>query len=719
MAKMLRTRTSDGKMFYIIGSTDISREHCVIVQDISARDSIAGKTDGFVLVENATGDPTVHRGWAMYIYATNLSGKNKWIKVAEQESVDGIWGINEELLRQFVTWNNFTAALNKQNKKNEEYDKLVSQIKEIYDKAHNHSNYPTLDKFDIVGNFTVDPDSKKKIPGASKCFLMWNNKLACTTFTYEEFNKAGTSLVWRNPLNLELEPIEVENSFAIANYLIATSLIQPGTILQVKELNGSYSRYIYYKDDSGLNFEFIGMIGDSQLRHKAVTFVTELPEASATYAEKGSFYLLPPGGCGNVVGHFYRCTFDGTNFVWHDESLSETVVPADGAYFTTCHRVQWNRISMTWEDPEDADTLTGKVSFKRTYVVRKFGSAPTSKDDGVLVYVGTERNAHKLDPFLDICPITHIPVYYGLFSEGSNGGIFQINADPEKKWTVDKPTVISPEFVDWEYINAMLVNKRIRQIFSVGDILVSPYNTLLKKSIDLKITKLEDDVLQMVAIDKIGDFCYDGVEWGMKPSTDTEWMADKTYYQSNASDVEGAVKYSKYTNGHAAGDTPAKLGLFESDGDTMVFNPSFEKIKEETVEGIYYVHGKEHGHNAWENSNLFKWLNFKNRDEDWFKESGFDTRGIEFNRGFLDGFEDATTFFMMVDGVTLPSSTNNVLDALEEIPSKLWVDGSTNSKDTRYIAKIATDGVFVGTANPEAKLPVFPIITLVGIPENS
>jgi len=56
------------------------------VADISARDALTGMTDGVqVRVLDASGDPSVESGWAIYSY---VEASQSWSKIAEQESLD-------------------------------------------------------------------------------------------------------------------------------------------------------------------------------------------------------------------------------------------------------------------------------------------------------------------------------------------------------------------------------------------------------------------------------------------------------------------------------------------------------------------------------------------------------------------------------------------------------------------------------------------------------
>lgn len=78
--------------------------------------------------------------------------------------------------------------------------------------------------------------------------------------------------------------------------------------------------------------------------------------------------------------------------------------------------------TLTWTDPNDISyegvTL---AKWAGTIVVQKTGSAPTSKDDGTIVFTETTRNQHKTTP-LTISNLTNDTTYYfGVFPYTDNG----------------------------------------------------------------------------------------------------------------------------------------------------------------------------------------------------------------------------------------------------------------------------------------------------------
>lgn len=80
------------------------------------------------------------------------------------------------------------------------------------------------------------------------------------------------------------------------------------------------------------------------------------------------------------------------------------------------------RVDLTWTDPvdkyaaPDGQTATNPwdnvATWDHTIVVRKAGSAPTSPDDGELIYTETTRNQHQYTAYSDTSNVINNTVYY-------------------------------------------------------------------------------------------------------------------------------------------------------------------------------------------------------------------------------------------------------------------------------------------------------------------
>lgn len=79
-------------------------------------------------------------------------------------------------------------------------------------------------------------------------------------------------------------------------------------------------------------------------------------------------------------------------------------------------------VKLTWTDPSDV-TVSGATVAKwdGTVVVRKAGSAPTNKNDGVIVVDSKTRNQYKTTPFTDSGLSNGTTYYYGFFPYTEQG----------------------------------------------------------------------------------------------------------------------------------------------------------------------------------------------------------------------------------------------------------------------------------------------------------
>lgn len=107
-----------------------------VVPNIAARNALNPNRVIFVLVLDATGDPSVSSGSASYVYDPSTS---QWVKVAEYESMDVV-----------LNWNNITGRPNA----------TPLEIDDAVAKRHTHTNLTQLNK----------------IGESADGYLMYNNK---------------------------------------------------------------------------------------------------------------------------------------------------------------------------------------------------------------------------------------------------------------------------------------------------------------------------------------------------------------------------------------------------------------------------------------------------------------------------------------------------------------------------------------------------------------
>ena len=133
----------DGNMYYVIGGdSSEAAKHIVKVDTIAERNALT-KVTGFVLVRNAyKDDPTVNRGWAIYIAdgTTTTTTSRSWIKVIEEESVEGSWGSLAEILESLASKAALSALENKNAADHAKYDQYGERIESVESKQHSHDN---------------------------------------------------------------------------------------------------------------------------------------------------------------------------------------------------------------------------------------------------------------------------------------------------------------------------------------------------------------------------------------------------------------------------------------------------------------------------------------------------------------------------------------------------------------------------------------------------
>lgn len=90
---------------YVIGSgQNPAPTPMATVNNIAERDALSNTL--FAMVLDATGDTTVTQGWALY--AATPSG---WTKIAEEETVEGLFGFKREIAKTLVEKKKFVDTV--------------------------------------------------------------------------------------------------------------------------------------------------------------------------------------------------------------------------------------------------------------------------------------------------------------------------------------------------------------------------------------------------------------------------------------------------------------------------------------------------------------------------------------------------------------------------------------------------------------------------------
>ena len=678
------TVREDGNVYYVIGSADGNGEFLVRCKTIGQRNQLKGR--GICFVEEAyKGDSTVNRGWAMYLTvgSSTTTTSPKWVKIAEEESVEGAWSLQQDLIRSLVKISTFTKH---QQDNNAEFKKLWDKVTQIgtFDK-HSHNNKSVLD------NLT---DSSGQI-------LYKGKPINGSVYVYNEgADSAGTGLKWISPVDATITS-NGHTSDDIARLFTGTSVAYPGQTLRVINLDNSASTYLILGDDEELTPVFIGTTS-LDFSEKSVKFVTSLPNPSASCVNE-IFCVLPPAYNGYVIGHFYKCSKTGeTEYSWIDVSEQLNSVNEDGARIISCYKTKWNEVKLIFENPqtEPLQILTDNESaindhFGKTFIVRKFGSAPANKNDGTVIKVSTAINEATIS---DIIPLTKEDAYYGVFSETING----------RRYTDSATCSAKAEFPTWETIEEAINSGKADQFFELGDTITIPVNGFTISKLPCKVAKLSSDSVTLIAQESIGNLTLDGVEYGKVPAIGV-YESGKMYYQlstheytDNQNNTFKISVFTRITNVTVGAEIPENSGIFEG-----------QEVNSAAVSKSdgYVLCGSL----DWESSNLNQYLHGSGNN--WFvKASDMDVLADEYvgKKGFLiDNAEGALARILESITISIPDITFlRNLAAANYIRRDVWF----LMRQSGYVLKnITSDAMFEtrSFANTDPIVgDVYPLITL-------
>ena len=495
------------------------------------------------------GDPTVHEGWAIYCW-DNYKDNSKagWRKIAEQESVDGPWGIDERILKMLVRRTEFNSYVEQNNERvtnleervqhNEEnISGINNSIAELREKAHTHENKETLDGFGTTGDA-----------------LTWKGVLLGGSFyVYRQYE--GNMHVWKDPTNPEAESVVVDTAQDIAERFVQTSVAAKGMTLVVVEPDESTTQFdileeFYKESDEDTEWKSrLKVVPHGCVVHNGVgnvTYVNKLADdfhhlPTKAYANRGIFCPLTDDG---VHQPFELYIYD-VNLGWISlkQKYGEgTVIAKTGAVPTFCYtesdpELPNKKHHLFWADDTTfkyTDPDTGvSFSWDHSVIVRKFGSVPTSIRDGEIVFTST-KVTDGADGFVDVCPYNNEEVHYQIFTVTKLGAVCTVY-DPEGF------VLKTLEWKDiWGLISENSVKRNLREkLLPVGTILVLPKHPLFGK-IGVKVIGSTTSSLTMVTTEALKVCEYEGLgTWINKmfsmhgkviESNDGIAQAGKTYY---------------------------------------------------------------------------------------------------------------------------------------------------------------------------------------------
>lgn len=484
--------------------------------------------------EQGYGDPTVHEGWAAYVWDNMLTAeKAGWRKIAEQESVDGPWGIDERILNMLVKKTDFSTAMESVGNRitgladrtssiENNLTGINESIRSLNEAKHTHDNKAQLDKIGISnGHITIDGQLAKD-----------------GYFFY--FNIENGKLIWEDPSNTSVR-YPVENSDQLAALFANSEMACAGMTIGIAEPSGMLTKFNIVPADGKLGAEFVES-------YYPVHVVNTLPDPN-NCEYMGLWKPIVDDGT-NLAFHYYKAVAGG----WVDVTVLDEGESIDelGASFSTAATITnpYNPISknyLTWIIPAGTylDNKTGRTyKHGKTFVVRKFGSEPKSINDGHIVTVveGSDTSFARFVPYVDVIPCCNEKVYYKLFSFTTSGAAY----------ATDKSSVISPEPITWDFITKLPERYR-RSYFSVGDTVYLPkhpkFGFIGCEVINVNpLVLATKDVLTVMSFGKSNDFHDSDVkkwledEFGtytkLKVTSDTIATYGKTYWMYNGSKFE-------------------------------------------------------------------------------------------------------------------------------------------------------------------------------------
>ena len=209
-------------------------------------------------------------------------------------------------------------------------------------------------------------------------------------------------------------------------------------------------------------------------------------------------------------------------------------------------------VSVRWEDPADKDPIV----WKKTVLVRKALTYPSSVNDGIVLVENRVRDYYKDKPFIDEQPpMIDTEWRYRLFA-CSMDGVYTSNTTT---------CTFIPEIFDWENMHNLISSGNIRHLLKVGDVLT--YKTWSATIVDFDaVTPVDTNryphTINLVVNNAFTFSQYDA-PWGEYYLVDGEFVAyaaQRNYYKL----VNG--KYVKTSV--ASGTTiTASMGIYAKQTD--------------------------------------------------------------------------------------------------------------------------------------------------------
>lgn len=461
MGRIVDVVNKDPFIWYVIDAEGNKRAVMGVrfVNDYATLNSQCKGEPGIFIVRNAAatetntgGDPSVHEGWAAYVWDNELTATTAGFrKIAEQESVDGPWGIDERILKMLVKKSDFDTTVSGIRETLTQHSQAIQQteqnvagmnngINELNAAKHTHANQDLLDKLSFAnGRLLIDG----QIPAGSG---------------YRYDNIVDGEIVWKDPADPESEAVVVPSSAELAAKFITSAIAAEGMQLEVVLQDGSVSTFNIIKaDDGGLYPLYVG--------NKFETTVVPTLPAAATGLGKGIFIPTTDDGT-HPAFHYYKVV----NGEWVDVSDLDKgkTIMFDGAWFSAVRMdldplnpVVKNILTINLPMTQKTDPDTGRVyKHEKTYLVRKIGKMPTSIEDGRII---GEFTSNPTEPIEDVVSIYRERAFYKLFSFTTSGAMYATSSMSEAE----------PRVLTWQDIVTMSTSD-IAKYIKIGDTIYLP-----------------------------------------------------------------------------------------------------------------------------------------------------------------------------------------------------------------------------------------------------
>jgi hypothetical protein len=355
-------------------------------------------------------------------------------------------------------------------------------------------------------------------------------------------------------------------------------------------------------------------------------------------------------------------------YYWRDiTSAGGNTLDITGSQITLAYSKDdtlWKQNCIFLTDPETTTKDGKKFVWRETKLVRKYGAAPESVEDGEVVVTYTTKDKYKDVPYLDVIPFTQAaPVYYAAFS----------TTTANDKYAPD--AVVEATKLTWLRIRSIIGTHRddLGKIFKIGDTVVLPphrtYGNIECEVVGINQNAIEENEpgLLVVARNVICTKSIDVIEEMRAGTSDNE---------------------ENVTNTETGGNEPTG-----SNGLIMRTVSTAGMVVKHALDTLNVI--------SWLNSANNPWEAVKQTDFDVMPsddgESGYYTRDHVFEAGFLNGFEEADRAMFQIQRYLATTDSNITMNTRILLPYGL---GITNmSKKYKQLGR-ARASVPWGTLKP-------------------